>query len=93
MQKQNAEILNFYHAVQWRIYHEISHMGASTPKFGRQLQPIIWPIYTENCMKMKKIEPKGKGILYAPYIRHCEERILLWKVFVFLPPYRCHLGR
>ena len=35
--------------------------GAPTPKRG--CQPIIWRIFPENCMKMKKIEPRGKDTL------------------------------
>ena len=31
--------------------------GTLTPKGGRQ--PIIWPIFPENCMKMKKFGAGG----------------------------------
>ena len=37
-------------------------------------QPIIWPIFPENCMKMKKFWPRAEGAgtsLAQPQIRHC----------------------
>ena len=33
--------------------------GVANPKEG--CQPIIWPTFAENCMKMKKIGPRGGG--------------------------------
>ena len=33
--------------------------GGTNPKGGRQ--PIIWPKFPENCMKMKKIGPSKGG--------------------------------
>ena len=41
---------------QWRI-QDFPEEGALTPKGGRQ--PIIWPIFSENCMKMKKFWAGG----------------------------------
>ena len=35
--------------------------GCANPKGGGGRQPIIWPIFPENCMKMKKIWPRGGG--------------------------------
>ena len=43
---------------QWRI-QDFPEEGALTPKGGRQ--PIIWPIFPENCMKKKKSGTKGGG--------------------------------
>ena len=41
---------------QWRI-QDFPEEGALTPKGGRQ--PIIWSIFPENCMKMKKFWARG----------------------------------
>ena len=43
---------------QWRI-KDFPEEGALTPKGGRQ--PIVWPIFPENCMKMKKFGARGGG--------------------------------
>ena len=42
--------------LQWRI-QDFPEEGALTPKGGRQ--PIIWPIFPENCMKIKKFWARG----------------------------------
>ena len=34
--------------------------GDANPKGGGR-QPIIWPIFPENCMKMKKFWARGRG--------------------------------
>ena len=55
---------------QWRIqYFPVE--GALTPKGGHQ--PIIWPIFPENYMKMKKFWARG-----GREIRHCLES---WRIF------------
>ena len=46
----------FYCSLQWRI-QDFPEEGALTPKGGRQ--PIIWQIFPENCMKMKKFWARG----------------------------------
>ena len=46
-----------YH-FQWRI-QDFPEEGALTPKGGHQ--SIIWPIFPENCMKMKKFWARGGG--------------------------------
>ena len=33
--------------------------GSPTLKDGWVFQPIIWPIFSKNCMNMKKIGPRG----------------------------------
>ena len=33
--------------------------GGANPKAGGGRQPIIWPIFPENCMKMKKFWARG----------------------------------
>ena len=43
---------------QWRI-QDFQEEGALTPKGGRQ--PISWPIFSENCMKMKKFWARRGG--------------------------------
>ena len=51
--KKELKLMPHYHAV----------VDPGFPRGGRQpergCQPIIWPKFAENCMKMKKIEPKG----------------------------------
>ena len=42
--------------MQWRI-QDFPEEGALIPEGGRQ--PIIWPIFPENCMKMKKFWARG----------------------------------
>ena len=44
--------------VQWRI-QDFPDGGAPTPERG--CQHTIWPIFPKNCMKMKKIWPRGGG--------------------------------
>ena len=39
--------------------------GGANPKGGGG-QPIIWPIFAENCMKMKKFWARGGGASLAP---------------------------
>ena len=34
--------------------------GGANPKEGRQ--PILWPIFPENCMKMKKFWATGRVV-------------------------------
>ena len=41
---------------QWRI-QDFPEEGALTPK--GEHQPIIWPIFPKNCMKMKKFWTRG----------------------------------
>ena len=48
---------------QWRI-QDFPEEGALTPKGGRQ--PIIWPIFAKNCMKMKKFWAGGARVPRAP---------------------------
>ena len=42
---------------QWRI-QDFPEEGALTPEEGGY-QPIIWSIFPENCMKMKKFWARG----------------------------------
>ena len=50
---------------QWWI-QDFPEEGALTPK-GRGCQPIIWPIFPENCMKMKKFWARvGARVPRAP---------------------------
>ena len=51
------------HQNQWRI-QDFPEEGVLTPKGGRQ--PIIWPIFPENCMKMKKFWARGARVPRAP---------------------------
>ena len=46
------------HQHQWRI--QDLPEGAPTPGRGGR-QPIIWPIFPENCMKIKKFWAGGGG--------------------------------
>ena len=46
---------------QWRI-RDFPDGWAPTPKEG--CQPIIWLNFAENCMKMKKIGPRGRPQFY-----------------------------
>ena len=48
---------------QWRI-QDFPEEGALTPKGGRQ--PVIWPIFPENCMRMKKFWAGGGRASLAP---------------------------
>ena len=52
-----------YSAEQWWI-QDFPEEGALIPEGGRQ--PIIWPIFPENCMKMKKFWAGGVCIPRAP---------------------------
>ena len=47
-----------FNGLQWRI-QDFPEEGALTPEGGRQ--PIIWSIFPENCMKMKKFWARGGG--------------------------------
>ena len=49
---------------QWRIQH-FPEEGALTPKGERQ--PIIWSIFPENCMKMKKFWAGGGACPSRPF--------------------------
>ena len=42
--------------------------GGANPKGGGR-QPIIWPIFPKNCMKMKKFWARGGGASLAPPLR------------------------
>ena len=51
---------------------------AAHPEFPRgnqplrgQRQPIIWPFFSENCMKTKKFWPGGGGMRPFPFLRQC----------------------
>ena len=48
---------------QWRI-QDFPEEGALIPEGGRQ--PIIWSIFPENCMKMKKFWAGGRASLTPP---------------------------
>ena len=48
---------------QWQI-QDFAEEGALTPEGGRQ--PIIWSIFPENCMKMKKFWAGGASVPRAP---------------------------
>ena len=58
------------HQVQWRI-QDFPQEGALTPKGGRQ--PIIWPIFSENCMKMKKFWARGGARVPCAPLRSATE--------------------
>ena len=51
------------HGDQWRI-QDFPEEGALTPKGGHQ--PIIWPIFPENFMKMKRFWARGGRTSLAP---------------------------
>ena len=51
--------------MQWRI-HDFPGRGRQPQRGGRGHQPIIWAIFTENDMKIKKSGPRGRGVPYAP---------------------------
>ena len=53
----NLKTLNLVDLEQWRI-QDFPEEGALTPKVGGR-QPIIWPIFPKNCMKMKKFWTRG----------------------------------
>ena len=38
---------------------EFPRGGGANPKWGGGCQPIIWPIFPKNCMKMKKFWARG----------------------------------
>ena len=40
--------------------HDFPDGGGGYPKGGER-QPIIWPNFAGNCMKMKKTGPRGQG--------------------------------
>ena len=44
---------------QWRI-QDFPQEGTPSPEGGRQ--PIIWPIFPKNCMKMKKFRAGGTSL-------------------------------
>ena len=47
--------------------------GGTNPKGGGR-QPIIWPIFPENCMKMKKFWAGGARVPRAP-LRSATDRV------------------
>ena len=49
--------VSLWHMYQWRI-QDFPEGGAPTSEGGGR-QPIIWPIFPKNCMKMKKFWPRG----------------------------------
>ena len=51
---------------QWRI-QDFPEEGAPIPKGGHQ--PIIWLIFSENCMKMKKFWARGGHMFLVPPFR------------------------
>ena len=55
--------LNSMNMCQWRI-QDFPKEGAPTPRGGRQ--PMIFSIFAENCMKMKKFWPPGGRASPAP---------------------------
>ena len=48
------------HTVQYSGGSRISQTGGRQPQRGGR-QHTIWPIFPKNCMKMKKIWPRGGG--------------------------------
>ena len=50
---------------QWRI-QDFPEEGGANPKGRGGRQPIIWPIFPKNCMKMKKFWARGGGASLAP---------------------------
>ena len=59
--------------------------GGANPKEG--CQPIIWPKFAENCMKMKKIGPRGGGHPKFYYV----DPPLPWKLMTLLTLLRLDL--
>ena len=57
----------------WGI-QDFPEEGALTPKGGRQ--PIIWQIFPENCMKMKKFWAIG-GALDPPLLTNTLIKLIL----------------
>ena len=45
--------------LQWRI-QDFPEEGAPIPE-GGETQPIIWPIFPKNCMKIKKSQARGRA--------------------------------
>ena len=55
---RKSHIANQLYNIQWRI-QDFPDGGLPTSMMGRQ--PIIWPFFPENCMKMNEFGPRGWG--------------------------------
>ena len=61
-------MLMFY-CYQWRI-QDFSDRGRQPLNLGQKA--IIWQDFTENCMRMKEIGPRGGMCPWrSPWIRQC----------------------
>ena len=68
-------MLRSSHIQNQRWIQDISEGGASSSK---EYQPIIWPIFAKNCIKMKKIaQPKF-------YYVDLSLQITIWKKIKFV---------
>ena len=63
---------------QWRI-QDFPEEGALTLKGGRQ--PIIWPIFPKNCMKMKKFLARGGALGTRPPLRSATGNVMFGDVY------------